>query len=50
MSKNTVEHVAKVDLLLIHMGRDQGGRPRVEKVFEVSVEDGRLVLALRRPS
>ena len=50
MNKDAVTSLAKLDLVLTHMGRDQGGRPRIEKVFEVSVEEGRLVLTPRRPA
>lgn len=49
MSKDAAANVAKLDLVLIHMGRDQGGRPRIEKVFEVSIEEDRLVLTPRKP-
>jgi hypothetical protein len=50
MSKDAITNLAKLDLVLIHMGRDQGGRPRIEKVFEASVEEDRLVLTPRKPA
>jgi energy-coupling factor transporter ATP-binding protein EcfA2 len=50
MNKNAAESLSKLELVLVHMGRDQAGRPRVERAFEVSVEDGRLVMTPRRPA
>jgi type IV secretory pathway ATPase VirB11/archaellum biosynthesis ATPase len=50
MSKAAADDLAKLDLVLVHMGRDQGGRPRIEKIFEAAVEEGGLVLTPRRPA
>ncbi|MCL4368097.1 MAG: CpaF/VirB11 family protein [Actinobacteria bacterium] len=50
MSKNAIISLAKIDLVLTHVGRDHGGRPRVERVFEASVEEGRFSLTIRKPA
>jgi len=49
MSRDAADHLVKVNPLVVHMDRDQGGRPRVERIIEVTVEDGTLVLTPRRP-
>ena len=50
MSKDAADDLAKLDLVLVHMGRDQGGHPRIEKIFEAAVEEGGLALTPRRPA
>lgn len=48
-SKAAGEHLARINPLVVHMGRDQGGRPRIEEVLDVQVESGKLVLVSRKP-
>jgi type IV secretory pathway ATPase VirB11/archaellum biosynthesis ATPase len=48
-SRDALKHVEGLELLMIHMGRDKGGRPRVEKVFEVGVDNDTLIMTPRRP-
>ena len=49
MSKTAAEHLKKVNPLVIHMDRDQGGHPRIDRVIEVSMDEEALVLTPRRP-
>jgi Flp pilus assembly CpaF family ATPase len=48
----TALHVRQIIPLIVHMERDSGGRPRVARISEASVNDktGRLTLAERRSS
>ena len=48
MSKAAAEHLKKVNPLVIHMDRDQGGHPRIDRVIEVTMEEEVLVLTPRR--
>ena len=48
MSKAAAEHLKKVNPLVIHMDRDQGGHPRIERVIEVTMDEEVLVLTPRR--
>ena len=50
MSKDAAADMTKVDLILVHMIRDQAGRPRVERLLEAAMEDGTLILTPRRPT
>ena len=50
MSKAAADHLARVNPVLVHMDRDQGGRPRVERILEASMENGALVLTRRQPA
>lgn len=50
MSRSTAENLAKLEVVLVHMARDQAGRPRLEKLYEVSVEEGQLVMTARKPA
>jgi pilus assembly protein CpaF len=49
MSKGAAEHIDKINPLVVHMDRDQGGRPRVDRIFEVTMDQDTLVLTPRRP-
>jgi type IV secretory pathway ATPase VirB11/archaellum biosynthesis ATPase len=48
MSKDTLGHIASIELLLLHMIRDPGGRPRADRMFEVGAENDALVLTPRK--
>lgn len=48
-SKGAAGHLEKVNPLIIHMERDQGGRPRVDRIIDVTIDEGTLVLTLRKP-
>jgi type IV secretory pathway ATPase VirB11/archaellum biosynthesis ATPase len=48
MSKAAAEHLKKVNPLVIHMDRDQGGHPRIDRVIEVTMDEEVLVLTPRR--
>jgi type IV secretory pathway ATPase VirB11/archaellum biosynthesis ATPase len=48
MSKAAADHLKKVNPLVIHMDRDQGGHPRIERVIEVTMDEEVLVLTPRR--
>ena len=50
MNKNVAASLNKVELIFIHMGRDQAGRPHIEKVLEATTENGRLVMTTRKPA
>jgi type IV secretory pathway ATPase VirB11/archaellum biosynthesis ATPase len=50
MSRGAPEHLAAIKPLIIHMERDQGGRPRVQRLLDVTMDDERLVLTPRRPT
>lgn len=50
MNRDVATHLSKIDLLLIHMVRDQGGRPRIERVLETAMEGEQLVLTPRKPA
>ncbi|MFH1833887.1 MAG: ATPase, T2SS/T4P/T4SS family [bacterium] len=50
MSKAAAGHVEKVNPLVVHMERDQGGRPRIDRIMEVTLENGALVLTQRKPA
>ncbi|MHB8870747.1 MAG: hypothetical protein ACYC6T_02735 [Thermoleophilia bacterium] len=45
-------HLRKIAPLVVHMDRDAGGRPRVTKLYEATVDETsmRLVLTEKRPS
>lgn len=49
MSKTAAGHIEKINPLVIHMDRDQGGRPRVDRIIEVTMDKDTLVLTPRRP-
>lgn len=48
-SPETLDHLRDVAPLVVFMSRDQGGRPRVVRLLEASVEVGRVRLRERRP-
>jgi type IV secretory pathway ATPase VirB11/archaellum biosynthesis ATPase len=50
MSRDIGERLAAVRPLFVHMERDQGGRPRVQRLVEATVDGGRPVLTGYRPS
>jgi Flp pilus assembly CpaF family ATPase len=50
MSKDVADHLKKVNPLIVHLERDPGGRPRVERVAEVTVDKGVVILTPRRPA
>jgi type IV secretory pathway ATPase VirB11/archaellum biosynthesis ATPase len=50
MSRDIGERVTAVRPLFVHMERDQGGRPRVQRLVEATVDGGRPVLTGYRPS
>lgn len=50
MNKNVAAGLNKLELIFIHMGRDQAGRPHIEKVLEATAEDGKLVMTTRKPA
>ncbi len=47
-SPPTLEHLRRLAPLMVHMGRDAGGKPRVLKLLEVSVDPSGLRLTERR--
>ncbi len=49
MKKETASHLQMIKPLIIHMERDQGGRPRVLRVFEAVADGERLVLTPIQP-
>jgi Flp pilus assembly CpaF family ATPase len=49
MKKETAAHLSTIKPLIIHMERDQGGRPRVLRVFEAVTDEDRLVLTPIQP-
>jgi type IV secretory pathway ATPase VirB11/archaellum biosynthesis ATPase len=49
MSRDIAERVTAVRPLFVHMERDQGGRPRIQRLVEAVVEAGRPVLTAYRP-
>jgi type IV secretory pathway ATPase VirB11/archaellum biosynthesis ATPase len=50
MSREVGEQLAVIKPLFAHMERDQGGRPRVQRLVEVSVDGGKPVLTTFRPA
>jgi type IV secretory pathway ATPase VirB11/archaellum biosynthesis ATPase len=50
MSKDAATHLADVEMIILHMVRDQAGRPRADRLYEVAVENDVLVMTPRRPS
>lgn len=49
LGRTTGELLEKVNPLVVHLHRDQRGRPRVQKMIEVTVEGGSLVVTPRSP-
>ncbi len=49
MKRETADHLRSVGPLIIHMERDQGGRPRVQRVLEATADGERLVLTVLQP-
>jgi Flp pilus assembly CpaF family ATPase len=49
MGRMTSEHLGKIQPLVLHLHRDQRGRPRLQKAVEVQVQDGSLVVTPRSP-
>jgi Flp pilus assembly CpaF family ATPase len=50
MGRETAAHLAEIDLVMVHMTRDQAGRPKVEQVLEVSMDGSLPVLTLQQPT
>ncbi len=49
MGRMTTEHLGKIQPLVLHLHRDQKGRPRLKKLVEIQVDDGSLVVTPRTP-
>ena len=49
VSRATADHLNSANPLLVHMERDQGGRPRLDKILEAKMDGELLVLTPRRP-
>jgi type IV secretory pathway ATPase VirB11/archaellum biosynthesis ATPase len=49
MNRDIAEQLTTVRPLLVHMERDQGGRPRVQRMVEAAIEGGKPVLTAYRP-
>ena len=49
MSREIGEQLTAVKPLFVHMERDQGGRPRIQRLVEAVVDGGRPVLTAYRP-
>jgi len=47
MNKPTADQLQMLNPLVVHLGRDQDGRPRVERVIEVTTDRGNLVVTPR---
>jgi hypothetical protein len=47
MSKPTAEHLKKLNPLVVHLEREPGGSPRVQRVIEVTTDRGNLVVTPR---
>ena len=50
MSRDIGERLTTVRPLFVHMERDQGGRPRIQRLVEAVVDGGRPVLTTYRPA
>jgi type IV secretory pathway ATPase VirB11/archaellum biosynthesis ATPase len=50
MSRDMGERLTEVRPLFVHMERDQGGRPRIQRLVEATVDGGRPVLTAYRAS
>ena len=50
MSREVGEQLAAIKPLFVHMERDQGGRPRIQRLVEVTVDGGKPVLTTFRPA
>jgi type IV secretory pathway ATPase VirB11/archaellum biosynthesis ATPase len=50
IKRESAEHLRSVGPLIIHMERDQGGRPRVQRVLEATTDEERLVLTFLQPA
>ena len=49
VSRATADHLNSTNPLVVHMERDQGGRPHIEKVLDAKMDGDVLVLSPRRP-
>jgi type IV secretory pathway ATPase VirB11/archaellum biosynthesis ATPase len=47
MSKPAAEQLKRLNPLVVHLGREEGGRPRVERVIEITTDQGCLVVTPR---
>jgi type IV secretory pathway ATPase VirB11/archaellum biosynthesis ATPase len=47
MSKATADHLKKLNPLVVHLEREPGGNPRVQRVIEVTTDRGNLVVTPR---
>ena len=50
MSREIGDRLTTVRPLFVHMERDQGGRPRIQRLVEAAVDGGRPVLTAYRPA
>jgi type IV secretory pathway ATPase VirB11/archaellum biosynthesis ATPase len=50
MSREMADRLTTVRPLFVHMERDQGGRPRIQRLVEATVDSGKPVLTTYRPS
>jgi Flp pilus assembly CpaF family ATPase len=49
VNRPTLAHLGSANPLLVHMERDQGGRPRIEKILDAQMSGELLVLTPHRP-
>jgi type IV secretory pathway ATPase VirB11/archaellum biosynthesis ATPase len=49
MSREIAQQVTAVRPLFVHMERDQGGRPRIQRLVEAAIDGGKPVLTAYRP-
>lgn len=47
MNKPAAEHLKRLNPLVVHLAREEGGRPHVERVVEVTTDKGCLVITPR---
>lgn len=50
MGRKTAEHLDMVQPLVLHLHRDQKGRPRLQKAVEIRAQDGSLLVTPRSPA
>lgn len=50
MGRDVIDHLARINPLIVHMDRDRSGRPRIDKVLEVGVENEALVFTAHKPA
>ena len=47
LNKASADQLQKLNPLVVHLGRDQDGRPRVERVIEITTDRGNLMVTPR---